>query len=40
MHRQIGNAVPINIGFALGCELRAVLVEQWRARQEDTIVID
>jgi len=40
MHRQIGNAVPINVGFAIGRELCAVLVEQWRARRENIIVIE
>jgi DNA (cytosine-5)-methyltransferase 1 len=40
MHRQIGNAVPINVGFALGRELRASLIEQWQAKREEIIVID
>ena len=40
MHRQIGNAVPVNVGFALGRELRAVLVEKWLAKREDIIVIE
>jgi len=40
MHRQIGNAVPINVGSALGRELRAVLVEKWRAKREDVIIVE
>jgi DNA (cytosine-5)-methyltransferase 1 len=40
MHRQIGNAVPINLGFALGRELRTVLIERWHAMREDVIVIE
>jgi len=40
MHRQIGNAVPIDVGFALGRELRAALVENWRAKREDIIIVE
>jgi len=40
MHRQIGNAVPIDVGFALGRELRAALVEKWRAKREDIIIVE
>lgn len=40
MHRQIGNAVPINLGFALGRELRAVLFKKWQTSREEVIIID
>ena len=29
MHRQIGNAVPLPLGAALGQELRAALYRKW-----------
>ncbi|OLL21656.1 DNA (cytosine-5)-methyltransferase 1 [Neolecta irregularis DAH-3] len=29
-HRQVGNAVPIPLGFALGLPLRECLIEQWK----------
>lgn len=40
MHRQIGNAVPINLGAALGRELRKVMFKDWQANREKAIVID
>jgi len=40
MHRQIGNAVPINLGLALGRELRNVLFKKWLVDREAAIVID
>jgi DNA (cytosine-5)-methyltransferase 1 len=40
MHRQIGNAVPINLGLALGRELSTVLFKKWLADREDAIIID
>ncbi|KAI7868026.1 S-adenosyl-L-methionine-dependent methyltransferase [Spinellus fusiger] len=34
MYRQIGNAVPVPLAFALGKELRAALQEDWLKAQE------
>ena len=40
MHRQIGNAVPLPVGHALGRELRKVLYNKWKANLDETIWID
>lgn len=40
MHRQIGNAVPLPVGHALGRELRKVLYQKWKANLDDAIWID
>jgi DNA (cytosine-5)-methyltransferase 1 len=40
MHRQIGNAVPLPVGHALGRELREALFTRWIAQREQAIVID
>lgn len=40
MHRQIGNAVPIPIGYALGRELRISLHQNWLKSLENAIEID
>jgi hypothetical protein len=29
MYRQVGNAVPIPMAYALGLELRKVFMERW-----------
>lgn len=31
MHRQIGNAVPLPVGYALGQELRKALFEKYQS---------
>lgn len=40
MHRQIGNAVPIQVGVALGRELRLVLLEKWEKDRKNATVAD
>ena len=40
MHRQIGNAVPLQIGDALGRELRESLFQKWNIMRENATVID
>ncbi|GLB43613.1 putative class I-like SAM-binding methyltransferase superfamily, C5-methyltransferase family protein [Lyophyllum shimeji] len=40
MHRQIGNAVPLQIGTALGRELRLARFKNWMMSRQDAIVID
>lgn len=40
MHRQIGNAVPLQVGTALGRELRAALFKKWEQGLDDAIIID
>lgn len=37
MHRQIGNAVPLPVGHALGRELRKVLYQKWKADLDEAI---
>jgi len=34
MQRQIGNAVPLPVGAALGRELRTALFKKWKKEQE------
>ncbi|TDL19401.1 S-adenosyl-L-methionine-dependent methyltransferase [Rickenella mellea] len=34
MHRQIGNAVPLPMGHALGRELRAAMFKKWKSEQQ------
>lgn len=40
MHRQIGNAVPLPIGIALGRELRSARFKKWMMSRQDAIVVD
>ena len=46
MQREIGNAVPWPVGYALGRELRDALFEEWLRIQEehppaeDVIILD
>ena len=40
MHRQIGNAVPLPVGHALGRELREALFNKWIAQREQAIEIE
>ncbi|KAF8079195.1 S-adenosyl-L-methionine-dependent methyltransferase [Lyophyllum atratum] len=40
MHRQIGNAVPLPIGIALGRELRLARFKKWETSGPDVILID
>ena len=40
MHRQIGNAVPLPVGHALGRELRKVLYNKWKINLDEAIWID
>jgi len=40
MHRQIGNAVPLPVGHALGRELREALFTKWIAQREQAIEIE
>jgi len=40
MHRQIGNAVPLQVGAALGRELRWALYKKWLKDRQDAIVVD
>ena len=42
MHRQIGNAVPIQLGAALGYEVNKALYNKWcaeEARKRDEVVV-
>ncbi|KAI0756373.1 S-adenosyl-L-methionine-dependent methyltransferase [Daedaleopsis nitida] len=39
MHRQIGNAVPVPVGEALGRELRESMLKRWSTKLENAIVI-
>ncbi|KAF9469584.1 S-adenosyl-L-methionine-dependent methyltransferase [Collybia nuda] len=40
MHRQIGNAVPLPVGYALGRELRISLHRHWLKGLENAIQVD
>jgi len=40
MHRQIGNAVPLQVAHALGRQLRKSLFQKWKTQREEAIVID
>ncbi|KAJ3509389.1 hypothetical protein NLJ89_g5249 [Agrocybe chaxingu] len=40
MHRQIGNAVPLPVGHALGRQLRKSLFRKWEAQRAEAIQID
>ncbi len=40
MHRQIGNAVPLQVAHALGRQLRKSLFQKWKIQREEAIVID
>ncbi|KNZ81672.1 DNA (cytosine-5)-methyltransferase 1 [Termitomyces sp. J132] len=40
MHRQIGNAVPIPVGVALGRELRKARFKEWLANRQNAIVVN
>jgi len=40
MHRQIGNAVPLPVGHALGRELREALFTKWITQREQAIEIE
>ncbi|KAL0951860.1 hypothetical protein HGRIS_008520 [Hohenbuehelia grisea] len=40
LHRQIGNAVPWQIGMALGRELRDALFEKWLSAQREAISLE
>jgi DNA (cytosine-5)-methyltransferase 1 len=40
MHRQIGNAVPLPVGAALGRELRLALFKKWLKDREDAMDVD
>ena len=40
MHRQIGNAVPLPVGHALGREVRKVLYKKWKINLDEAICID
>lgn len=35
MHRQIGNAVPLPLGHALGRELEVALMKRWKESRMD-----
>lgn len=37
MQRQIGNAVPLPVGHALGLELRAALFKDWRKKRDEVV---
>ncbi|KAL0951896.1 hypothetical protein HGRIS_008553 [Hohenbuehelia grisea] len=39
-HRQIGNAVPWQVGIALGRELRNTLLDKWIGTHKQVITID
>ena len=42
MHRQIGNAVPIQLGAALGYEVNKALYNKWcaeEARKRDEVIV-
>ncbi|KAG6907943.1 hypothetical protein DXG01_006801 [Tephrocybe rancida] len=40
MHRQIGNAVPLPVGIALGRELLRARIKQWQASRQNVIMVD
>ncbi|RDB29208.1 DNA (cytosine-5)-methyltransferase 3 [Hypsizygus marmoreus] len=40
MHRQIGNAVPLPVGIALGRELRMALYKKWLKARQEAIMVD
>lgn len=40
MHRQIGNAVPLQVAHALGRQLRKSLFQKWKMQREEAVVID
>lgn len=40
MHRQIGNAVPWQVGEALGRELKMAMFQKWKQDREDVIDVD
>ena len=40
MHRQIGNAVPLQVAHALGRQLRKSLFQKWKTQREEMLVID
>lgn len=40
MQREIGNAVPWPLGYALGRELRDALFEDWQNKQREVIMLD
>jgi DNA (cytosine-5)-methyltransferase 1 len=40
MHRQIGNAVPLQVAHALGRQLRKSLFQTWKSKRESAIIID
>lgn len=40
MHRQIGNAVPLPVGAALGRSLRAAVLKKKAEDDENAIVLD
>ncbi|KAG6840764.1 hypothetical protein C0991_004549 [Blastosporella zonata] len=40
MHRQIGNAVPLQVGIALGRELRIARFKQWLGNRQNAITMD
>jgi DNA (cytosine-5)-methyltransferase 1 len=35
MHRQIGNAVPLQVAHALGRQLRKSLFQKWKMQRHD-----
>ena len=39
MHRQIGNAVPWPVGFALGRELGDAMFKHWLENHKDITVV-
>ena len=39
MHRQIGNAIPWQLGEALGRELRDAMFRKWQKNREEATVI-
>jgi DNA (cytosine-5)-methyltransferase 1 len=40
MHRQIGNAVPLPVGNALGRELGMALFKKWKKDKANAMEID
>ena len=40
MQRQIGNAVPWQVGEALGRELRKALYIHWQKNRDEAMIID
>jgi DNA (cytosine-5)-methyltransferase 1 len=39
MHRQIGNAVPLQVAHALGRQLRKSMFQKWKTHRQEAIVI-